>query len=444
MSTKNQRFSASGNSPLTPFWHRLPRFFLYPAQLGPLLRMGIYSGLGAFALAFMPLVGVLAWLMLWSAFLKYAFLVVEHTARGHFEAPEGPIEDQTRHHAASVGKQFVLLLLGGLAAGGLAVPFGPVGLAVGILLTSLTLPAGVMTLAVNGSLLQALHPGRIFSLIKTIGSPYLALYFFLVSLTGSSAWLQEFLGGHLALWLRLPILSFVAMYFTLIMYHMMGYALHQYHDVLGLKVAVGFAEAEASQPGKKPVDPVLLKLSPLMAEGRQEEAIDLLENALRTRWEDNDLHERYHKLLMAAGKRDGALRHGRQYLNKLMSDKRLGRALDLCEQCLGLDPEFRPQDPAHTYELARAASQSHRAKLALSLLRGFDKRNPRHPQVPAALLLYAQVLSEPFHKDKEALLLLKALLARFPDHELAGEARQYQAVLEKMAGERRVGRGAPS
>lgn len=436
MSTKNQSFSTPGNSQLTPFWRRLPRFFLYPAQLGPLLHIGIYSGVGGFALILLPLLGWLAALLLWIAFFKYAFLVLEHTARGHFEAPDGPIDDKMKDHAASVGKQFVLLFLGGLAAGGLAVPFGPTGAAVGVLLVSLALPAGIMTLAINGSLLQALHPGRIFSLIRTIGSPYLALYFFLVSLTGSSSWLQEFLGDHLALWLRLPILGFVAMYFTLIMYHMMGYALYQYHDVLGLKVAVGFAEAEASQPGKKPVDPVLLKLSPLMAEGRQEEAIDLLENALRTRWEDNDLHERYHKLLMAAGKRDAALRHGRQYINKLMNDKRLGRALDLCAQCLDTDPEFRPQDPAQTYELARAASQSHRAKLALGLLRGFDKQNPKHPEVPAVLFLYAQILSEQFHKDKEALLLLKALLVRFPDHELAGEARQYQAVLARMAGDK--------
>jgi tetratricopeptide (TPR) repeat protein len=435
MSAQNHHFSAAGTPALTPFWHRLPRFFLYPLQLGSMLRIAGFSVFGGISLVIAPLFGGLLNLLLWIAFLKYAFLVLEHTARGHLEEPGHAVADTLDEHTASVIKQFVLFAVAGGAGGVLSAKFGLTGLVLSGLVLSLIMPAGIMIIAISGSLLQALHPGRIFFLVRTIGSPYLALYFFLASLTGGSAWLQGFLLAHLDSWVVLPLLTFVELYFTLIMYHMMGYALYQYHESLGLKVAVDFDRAEAGQAAGPKADPILLKLNALMAQGEHEQAIDVLEGALRIRWQDNNLHDRYQKLLLAAERGPTALRHGREYIGKLVNEKRMGRAMDLCEECLALDPEFQLQDPAQVRELARAAQLAQRPKLALRLVRGFDQRHPKHPHVPAVLLLYAQILSEHYHKDKEALLVLRSLLARFPEHALASEARQYQAVLEKLGAE---------
>lgn len=463
MSTPETRFSASARPGLTPFWRRLPRFFLYPFQLGTMLRIGgysLFSGLilwflmlqaapaqlflggaraqagGSEGLGDLPIIQVGVPLMLlqailWLALLKYAFAVLEHTAAGYLTEPGaqgGPIRPI---ETGLVFKQFLLYAITGLLIGFAAVPFGLAGVVIGSLLAGLALPAAVMILTVTRSLSEAVNPLRLAGLIRTVGSPYLALWFFLLSLSEGEQWLQGVLLDRLGFALVLPMLNFVAFYFIVIMFHMMGYVLYQYHEALGLRPAIGFDRAEA-RPGAAG-DPLIMRLNALMAEGDAEPALDLLEEALRTRWQDNDLHERYQKLLTATGKKAAALRHGREFITKLVNEKRLGRALSLYEECLGLDPEFQPQDPSQWEPLARTAKLSGRSQLALELLLGFVRGYPGHPRLPAALLLAAQISSENFHRDRDARSLLRKLLEQHPEHELAGEAQQYLAILENAA-----------
>jgi tetratricopeptide (TPR) repeat protein len=158
-----------------------------------------------------------------------------------------------------------------------------------------------------------------------------------------------------------------------------------------------------------------------------------LREELRTRWENNDLHERYQKLLMASGKQAAALNHGREFINKLVTEKRLFQALDLCEQCLKIDPEFLQQDSNHVYELAAAANMGKRQHLAIDLMRRFDRRYPDHPHIPSVYLLSAKILSEHFQMNKEAMQILQGLQAKFPEHALAREARVSMDAIGKSA-----------
>ena len=100
---------------------------------------------------------------------------------------------------------------------------------------------------------------------------------------------------------------------------------------------------------------MLAKLGALMAEGKEEEACGLLREELRTNWERNDLHERYQRLLQALGKRELALDHARDFIGKLVLEKKLMQALDLCEKYLKDDPAFQPKNADHVHELASAA-----------------------------------------------------------------------------------------
>ena len=427
------RFSTESTAPtFTPFWRRLPSFFVYPLQMGSMLRIIGYSLVGGVAMLLVPLVGTLLYAILWIIFLKYAFVVMERTANGRFDEPGG-FQDKEVGDAGQVWRQYGLFLVLGLLVGLCAVLFGMVGFFSGLLLLNIVVPAGIMIIAVERSLGQALNPGQIVFYIKTIGSPYLALCGFLFSLQSSSHWLQGFLHSHMSSGLAMPLLIFVDFYFVLIIYHMMGYAIYQYHEALGVDAAVDFETAEAAlSPGKK-VDPLLSKLSSLIANGQHDEALELLRAELRTHWENNDLHDRYQKLLVASGKQTEALHHAREFIVKLVNEKRLFQALDLSEQCFKVDPEFQLQDSYQVQDLAVAARMGRRSKLALDLMRRFDRRYPDHPHIPAVYLLSAQILSEHYKMDKEALQILTALQAKFPDHALAKEARQYQEVLNKVA-----------
>ncbi|MFZ5522770.1 MAG: hypothetical protein ACOY9D_01625 [Pseudomonadota bacterium] len=429
--TENNRFSAESSPAFTPFWRRLPQFFLYPMQAGSMMRIAGYSVFGGLSMFIPATFGGLLRLILWIVFLKYAFLVMERTANGQFDEPNGV--NGEKGDAAQVMRQFGLFLIFGLLFVLLAYMFGEIGYGLGWLLMNVVPPAGIMIIAVTRSLGEALNPARILFYIKTIGSPYLALCFVLFSVTSSGQWLQGFMYTHINSWLVLPLLSFVEFYFALITYHMMGYAIYQYHEGLGVEAAVSFEKAEAKLAPDKAADPVLAKLGSLIASGQEEEAIDLLREALRTRWENNDLHERYQKLLFAAGKQTPALNHAREFIAKLVTEKRLFQALDLCEQCLKLDPEFQLQDSNQVHELASAANVGKRQQLALELMRRFDRRYPDHPHIPSVYLLSAQILSEHYRMNQEALQILHALQAKFPDHALASEARLYMESLNKLA-----------
>lgn len=314
------RFTAESGAVFTPFWHRLTHFFRYPMQMGSLMRIAGYSAIAGFSMLLPDVFGGILRLILWIVFLKYAFLVMERTANGQFDEPNDVSGKEG--DAAQVMRQFGLIVIIGLLFGMLAYKFGEFGYGVGWLLMNIVPPAGIMIIAVTRSLGEALNPARILFFIRTIGSPYFALCFVLLSVTSSGQWLQGFLYRHIDSWLALPILSFVEFYFALITYHMMGYAIYQYHDELGVHADVSFEDAEAKLEPGKVVDPVLARLNSLIVNGQQDEAIDLLRDELRTRWENNDLHDRYQKLLVAVGKHPAALNHGREFIAKLVSEKR--------------------------------------------------------------------------------------------------------------------------
>jgi len=427
----HDRFSTESTAAFTPFWHRLPSFLLFPMKTDSIMRIAGYSIIGGLSLLLPDMIGGLLRLILWIIFLKYAFVVMERTAKGQFDEPNGMNGDEG--DAAQVMRQFAMLVIMVLLFALLAYMFGKVGYGIGWLLLNVITPAAIMIIAVSRSLGEALNPARILFYIKTIGSPYLALCFVLFSVTSSGEWLQNFLNEHMNSWLALPLLSFVEFYFALITYHMMGYVIYQYHEGLGVETEVSFEQAEAKLAPGKAADPVLAKLSAMIANGQQEEAIDLLREELRLRWENNDLHVRYQKLLQAAGKQTPALHHGREFINKLVTEKRFFQALDLCEKCIKMDPEFQLQDSYHVHELASAARMGNRQKLALDLMRRFDRRYPEHPHIPAVYLLTAQILSEHFNMHREAMQILRAILAKFPDHALVGEAGQYLEGLSKLA-----------
>ena len=89
------RFSAESAPIFTPFWRRLPSFFLYPMQMGSMLRIAGYSVFGGIAMFIQNTFGGLLYFILWIVFLKYAFVVMERTSNGQFDEPGG-LQDKGR------------------------------------------------------------------------------------------------------------------------------------------------------------------------------------------------------------------------------------------------------------------------------------------------------------------------------------------------------------
>jgi hypothetical protein len=421
---------------VTPFWQRIPRFFAYPADFGVLAFLGILSLASLSIFSFFLLFLYLAGLFL---FFKYAFGVLRHTAMGHLSPPAVTTDLLAGTNLLVLSQALVLLLMGSAAVlAGITLGAWAMVLTAFALLA--LLPASTMVLGVSQDLLKAVNPSLLVEMIGRIGAPYWLLYGFLLLLYLSSWTMSSLLAsGGIGIVLFWLLFNFVSMYFTLIMFNMMGYVVYQYHEQLGLAVEVGFdaVHGGAASAGEGREHPLMTRARQQVREGDAEGAIATLEQGLRSLKPHMGIHEQYHKLLGLTGKTDKLADHTNFMLGIHMEQGDLRRALSLFEDCRARRPGYPVPNPDDVYPLAEYAESVGRYKTALNIMNRFGERFRGHPDLPRVYLLSARILSDRMGRDAEAVKILEFLDRKFPEHELGGEIRHRLELLRRVTGDRR-------
>ena len=410
---------------ITPFWQRLPLFFRYPFHAEPLLYMVALSlaTLLGFVLPIpMPFDHLLVHFGVWLAFTRYAYKTLDQTAIGLL-TPDQHRSFADEGRASLPYKQFAILMAMGFVLG-LAQSMGGLVYGAVLIFVVLAFPASVMNLAITQSFWSGLNPLAAIRMMRTVGLPYLALCAFLFLLLVSQQTLQMILFPRVPGWMIIPMMNLVAMYFTLIMFNMMGYVVFQHHHLLGLSVA------SSSQP--KDAGDSSDAIGRLIGAGQIDEALELAYEAQRVAPDDVPAHDRYHKLLALAGRDDRLMSHARTYLSLLLRKGMDDEALTLFRSMREKDAAVAPERPEQLLSLAGAARRRREYSEALALVKGFDKRFPKHAEIPNVSLFVAQVLSENLRQDASARQLLAVLLARYPEHQTSIGARQLLSVIDRM------------
>jgi hypothetical protein len=417
-----------------PFWQQLPRVFTYPMHGDALVKIVAF----ALFVALTSHIGFFAYILsriAWLAFMAYCFRILERTARGHL-VPGDYVDDRTnkdRRPLMQVGIIFVLMLFA-IAVG---IFMGKIAGQIALIVVALALPASIMVLALDERFFAAINPVRLLEVVAGIGLPYLALCVFLFLLLQSAQFLGGVLDDYMPVFVGQLLADVVTMYFMVSMYYLMGYALYQHHEELGVDVQVDTAMAQralAVASGKK-VEPELLgpQTQGLLGEGKLGEAADRIENRLKREWDNNKLHDQYHKVLMMDGKEKPILKHVNEYVPKLIREKRGARAVDVYEAAKKKFPEFTLTDSTLILPLATAASDLRRDAIAVELLKGFDKRFPGHDDIPGVYMLVGKIMLERQNQYAMAQKVFQAVVAKFPKHALAPEATKLAEIAGKMA-----------
>jgi tetratricopeptide (TPR) repeat protein len=311
---------------------------------------------------------------------------------------------------------------------------------------SLLLPSAAILIALEDKFFKSLNPLFVLHFVQTMGSAYFALWAFFLAIAGSRQLVLS-VGSQLSPAVSFPIEMGVATYLALVLFAIMGYALYQFHQELHLDVDVDFDEhrqaggaegiakagsARAALQEAAPKDPLERKLQPLLADGKVKEAIAEVKDFMRYDRYDAALNTRLHGLYALQGDPAVTLEHGHQWLTALARAGQGKEALAALRKLMALDPAFAVQDGDVVLPTATAAAQASDPALAADLLRNFDKRFPKHKDTPAVFFLGAKLLSEQSRQHEKAAKILRAVLAHFPDHAVAEEARTYLAVLESM------------
>ena len=420
--------NASSIATIPPFWSRIPKFFVWPLQFGPMVYISVLALASAVA-DFLPIIGSLLFLVIWFLFFRYAMTVLVQTSRGNFDADTADANLESGDRRPFKQAIYMVVIFVMLAV--IAAAVSPVlAILVGLMMT-VALPAAIIIIAIDDSLAGALNPARIFSVISKIGLPYLALSVFLLLLQGGDAVVLKLIGPLIPNFIEYPVVTFVSMYFLLMMYNMMGYVVYQYHEALGYNVDKTFDE----NIPESEVDRTLSEADRLVAQrvtdGDIQGAVDALLEDMRHQRNDIPKNQRLHKLYLTLGSAEKTLAHAQVLTGLLVKAGQVDVAYELLVKMRTLSPDFAIPEVAMILPLADIARRRHNAALALGLITGFDKKYPKHADIPAVYLLAAKVFAELKRDEPQAARILGTLMSRYPDCPASVEAKTYMSVLER-------------
>jgi hypothetical protein len=287
------------------------------------------------------------------------------------------------------------------------------------------LPAFLASLALQPDLLSILNPLVLAKFLWYTGFAYMLSSLLLAGVGFAGLGLA----GHVS-----AISSDILLIYGLIFVsHMVGYVAYHKQDELGIAVSVERPTEEglAEQAQAMRVAEILGEVDRHLQANMPKAAHDALlsddgaEQAnLRGFHEDlfEGLRQRHQDAL--------SLVQGQRLLALLVQQKRLPRALDICEQCLDLDKTFLPAPPASVGQLAEQALKDRRMPLFARLDAAAHARAPQGDEAVSLQFLKAQALVAQ-KQDAAGLALLTPLLAR-TGHPWAPRIRALHQALQGM------------
>jgi hypothetical protein len=440
-----------------PFWQRIQKFFLLPLDRAVLLRIGGLSAalvVSLVLLLFGPFGTVLiaaAAFALLVVGARYGFKIIERSSKGYLIPSDYPLTDEDLVGPYLPYKYVAMNTVFGTVAGLFIAILGGhefLGILIWGFFFVVLMPAATMRLVMTGSLRGALNPTELVNLIQRIGQPYAALCAFVFFADLSRSYGIVFLasaagvgaGGAAGMGFLSAMLVFLLSaafwYFSYVICALIGYAMYQYADRLEISVVGPGEERLMSSTGRHADVKSRTRdalIGQMVSAGEIKEAIDLLHDDLRERPSDLSLHARLHTLLLAENYTPKIEDHTEKYLALLVKSLNWREALDLVEEALARRADWVPRPADAIAPLARAALQKGRPQLAATLIRGFDKKHPNHPDIPQIYFVGAQLMAETAHKPDEARRILKYLLQRHGSDPVAAEAGRYLEVMNKIA-----------
>ncbi len=416
-----------------PFWNRIPKFFAYPFHPQPLTLMTLLGVLTPF-FADSFFIGSLIFLALWGTLLKYSFISLKETASGKLTPPNFDFRTINSDFNVLFKQLGIFIILGILffqvsnAAGSFA---GVLFLCFAILY----LPAIIIVLAVDGSLINALNPNIFAKMAWRVGWGYVLMYFFLIILGGAPTVLGEYIILSLPSFFQPFLLPFAEAYYTIISYHLMGYVIYQYHEEIGYDLT--YKEEDEALPfqEQRPVEDektrILHKARILSQEGKIDEAISMIKKDAKEVEPDVHLVECYYNLLKIKQLTPEILKHGRTYLDFLEKEGDPDKCCEVYLECLAKDPGFTPNAPA-LIKIMGYLNDAGKSKEAIEAANRFIKANPKHEAIPNAYFLVAMIFNEKIKNTRKASDILKFLIKKYPGHEIASRAKTYLREMGKV------------
>lgn len=420
---------------VVPFWHRLGDISKYPLQSGAITNVILFTVLRIADLLPLGIAGLVVSAVLWAGILKYAAEVLVQTAHGRLDAPEYSMQVGESQAWDQIKLQILLWLMMFVGMLVLAAFVGPGPAQLWVLFVAIAIPGATITLAMTNNLWAALNPAGWIELMSAFGWPYfvVAAMCALYQLGGANA--QAFAEAlpFMPSFVTYLFTWFITHYVLVATFHLMGYLVYQYADRIGHEVKRDEAPAKLRKLHQDPDQGLVDEAEALVQDGRADDAVKLLDGHIASRGGTVLVHDHYRKLLKATQDNGALIRHTLGYVQVLLAQDNLKRALELMQEGYALDPAFAPDIADDIHRLAQRASQTGQHPLALKLIAGFHKRWPKHKDIARNYLFAAKLMTDKLNREEQALQLLTQLKAFRPDDALMPEIDAQIQFLQSLA-----------
>jgi len=428
--TADLRFCLKCNHPLDknfklpdipPMKTRLLPALTYPIKPGPFVLMLVLSILSFLAFKLTPY-GIIAAIALWTIWLKYSISAMFETMHGKMAPPDIQSETSPGEFVMLL-KQIIIIYPLAFAGYFIHKHSGAYAASAFFMLVTLVLPAIISVLAINDSLFKALNLVQAVRISLKTGVGYLMMCLFIAAIVGSTSALSMYIFQYVPEDRFVFLSVMLSNYFTLMIYHLIGYMVYKNHEKLGFETVYSKKYCpEIKTPAIGFTARGLLKdVNRLIKTGQIEEAAALISDNTNTIHDSHIISERYHNLLKILGHKDKLLFYAPVYMNHLYIDDKKDKLVEVYQECNYINKDFVPEKDA-ALKTASELLVRNKHKEALKLLEKFANSGPKDDSTAKAYIQAAEIA---LGSDKEkARELLEVMVSVFPLHELTTYAKK--------------------
>lgn len=410
-----------------PFWTHTERFFIYPFQ--PSIAV-ITSLLACVPLWLTALEDPLAFWGLCGAFIlvfsTVLFSVLDHAMHGHFTPPKWT-QNLIGGHLSIVAQQaaFIFVFIGLIYFGqkqvGNVFAYG-----LGFVLT-FCLPAMVMILGASRSLVDALNPIKITDFILKLNKHYFILLGMIYLVEGGLIFTYEFFTTQVPWVVAVHWTTFITMFMSVTLFHLMGYVAYLNHDKLDHSGVVLDEEEQIEQE-----HPYIEIIKNHIKKEQYPAAKELLKQSLELEPLNSDLNDLYHKLCLIEDDKETLISHGNKYLKFLINKEYHAKALEVFMNIFRQYPKYKMNDMEDVIKMAKILQEAQKYQVLVDFLNGMHITYPNNNLIPKAYGFLAKLLHEQFGKDKEAKEILEFLLVKYPQHPIKHAVKAQLDKIQQM------------
>ncbi|MGH1428328.1 MAG: hypothetical protein ACRBEE_10350 [Arenicella sp.] len=378
---------------IDPFWRRMPEIHRYPFNVSGIAAI-IFTSL---AMLMTVVLGPLFILFSMVVLLMYCFSCLSETTIGNLEPP-------SFLEVMNGGAGLILGLIGIylVAATVIGFAFGAFGVGLGILITILfviAIPAILMVLAIERSMISALNVGRIIQIITACGSSYLLMLLFIMVLSGSMNFVSSLIVTENPL-LFIFLGTVVSSYYTIIIFHVMGYMVYQNSYELDFYVQEKDDDVVKTRPDDKLAE---MEVELLLKDGQYQQATEKYFQLLKVDTSNNLRWKKYFNLVTETKNVSAIKQFADRYFEKLLSNDDRPSLAQSYKTFKGIVKDFEPKNAEMKLSIAEALLLSREYKMVTTLLVTINSDTDDKSLVKRGFELIAkayEAIPEQSHKSK--------------------------------------------